>query len=101
MSLCTMGEWCGMVLMVMVVALQGRPFNIMSMSASPIRDVEGLNNRLVAIVVIVLATIRTYHHLGLTRKTPRHSVSCCSPLPSPATVCAACSGPSSAWQCQA
>ena len=59
----------------------------------------GLNNRLVA-VVIVLATIRTYHHLGLTRKTPRHSVSCCR-LPSPATVCAACSGPSSAWQCQA
>ena len=59
----------------------------------------GLNNRLVA-VVIVLATIRTYHHLGLTRKTPRHSVSCCR-LPSPATVCAACSGPASAWQCQA
>ena len=56
--------------------------------------------QLVAFVILV-ATIRTYHHLGLlTRKTPRHSVSCCR-LPSPAAVCAACSGPASAWQCQA
>jgi len=82
---------------VMVVAV-GRPLN-MSMSASPEVASEKRNDRLVA-VVILLATIRTYHHLGLTRKTPRHSVSCCR-LPSPATVCAACSVPASAWQCQA
>ena len=92
-----MGEWCGVVL-VMVVAV-GRPLN-MSMSASPEMASQKRNDRLVAFV-IVLATIRTYHlHLCLTRKTPRHSVSCCR-LPSPATVCVACSGPASAWQCQA
>ena len=71
----------------------------MTIMTSPEEVASLITTRLVA-VVIVLATIRTYHHLGLTRKTPRHSVSCCR-LPSPATVCVACSGPASAWQCQA
>ena len=84
--------------LVMVVAA-GRPLN-MSMLASPEVASEKRNDRLVA-VVILLATIRTYHHfVTLTRRTPRHSVSCYK-LPSPATVCAACSVPASAWQCQA
>jgi len=88
-----MGEWCGMV--------KEEAINMsMTIMTSPEEVASLITTRLVA-VVIVLATIRTYHHLvTLTRRTPRHSVSCYK-LPSPATVCAVCSGPASAWQCQA